>query len=208
MTELQRTIEEATGALRAVAGDWLEGLATYVLVDSLDHRLVRDACAWTSPVLDFTMQSVLESHGLWEGPGFACVLSARQVGALSGDRLRRFVVGASIHELSHWLSFAEHSKAKRSTGPWSGHDVPFMRAAIYCTWRARDRHDPSLTTEDVAIAGFDYRLSNPGRYEQALSPHYGLAHQLPLRELMQLAPPTRFVELFNADASEYWRRQR
>lgn len=143
---------------REVADCDLEGHAVYIVEWSEISAVLPGlhkptAMAWTSHVLDETLEPWLTRQGRWRGPGFATIVHR--------DRCPtwRETLAACLHELAHWLSDNRSTnRAPANTQqrdafmaallrwcsapeptdqpPWLSHEAPFVRASAHLAHRA------------------------------------------------------------------------
>ena len=182
--------------------------------------------------LDAMLQPELEQQGRWHGPGAAVVVDAAQIYQTVPYpfNAERQVIGATMHELVHWieaperpeptpstaaeryLEFVEHCKSPpecRASIPaefWS-HGDTFIRLCCHVWWRMAHGGGFVLRPDFLAFAaayeGLE-TLSRPIAYVAALDCEFEPNRDLPLRALASIAPPDPFVELWKRDEAQIY----
>jgi hypothetical protein len=220
--------EKAAALCRAVAPLDLAGRGCYVVpyshVADEYPRLAGGRCGgWTSDMLDLTLRPILESWGVWEGRGFACVIRddwhATEFAAL--DTVR--------HELAHGLASTsplatmtpeenaacalpaqkldqlsaadepDAPKAKHAT-PWFAHEDRFIRAGLHVLYRAGN-FGHRTTPQAMSIACVKYGLSAGQRYALALGSEARDREHESFRSILDSPVPVAFDRLWQADTA-------
>lgn len=173
-----------------------------------------DVLAFTSYLLDLQMAKRLDDRGAWHGPGFAAVVFGNRIPAIP-----RFVAGACLHELSHWLTFparpsfvgddlaetaaiaatvfelateAEHD-TQEERPQWFKHDPDFVRAATHLAYRA-GRLDPEIRPWNLEFALRYYGLDEMA-WMRVLADECRAMADVPIRDILTTEPPRDFLEL-------------
>lgn len=229
--EILGHLADATDLCRRIAAADLADHPLYILPQSgITARMGwADGCfGYTSGTLDLLLKE--EIGEAWQGRGPCIVVNDGLMLAEFGEEsLAADINGIVPHELAHVLSreqlvtpwanpqpqhLSEHRQhvAKQVATdkgpprvPWTGHELPFIRAFLHLAWRAEQIGQRILTA--AFCAGPVCGLSSALTYQRSLGNEPARLADLPVRDILKEPLPREFLHLFINDLGRWDREQ-
>lgn len=226
-----RCIADAHNLCRTIAAQDLANHPLYILPQSgITARMGRaNGCfGYTSGTLDLLLRD--EIGDAWQGRGPCIVVNDELMLSEFGEEsLAADINGIVLHELAHVLSreqlvtpwenpqpehlrshaqqVANHVAADKGPPrvPWTGHELPFIRAFLHLTWRAEQTGQRILTA--AFCAGPICGLSSALTYQRTLGDEPANLADLPIRAILKEPLPREFLHLYINDLGRWDREQ-
>ena len=233
---MNQTLAIAEYVARACVPE-LSGMKLYIVQPSPDGMvtscMIGGRAGCYVPGLDAMLQPELERQGQWRGSGLAIIVDHESIRRTVPDPFdaERCVIGATLHEIVHWLDTPERPEPPPGTATerylefverckpapdyrasipadfW-GHGASFVRIASHVWWRLCHGGGyvmrPDFLGFGAAYEGLE-TLSRPIAYVTALDSEFEANRDRPLRTLASIAPPAAFVELWKTDEARIYK---
>jgi hypothetical protein len=217
-------IRKAETLCRNVAGRDLEGHPLSIIASSQlpESQGGASIClGYTTPSLDLYLRDYIDDY---RGRGPCMVIECPVDGDFLAEDVEHFTLVTALHELAHILERPSLYQERAGVDPAKlkfeslvvgqavskeptldlplryGHGINFIRICLHLRHRAAIHG--TLIAPNNLCAGWQYGLSHASAYERALGNEPERMHDATFRQILNVACPQAFQELWSADTDE------